>query len=148
MFELHPQLAQDTLYLGNLPLSAVLLMNDDHYPWVILVPRRAGIDEIYRLSEQDQLQLAQETNGVSACMASLFAADKMNTAALGNMVAQLHVHVIVRFRGDAAWPKPVWGLHQAQPYGTQALSLQREKICAALGSRDIGFEPVVNPAMK
>ena len=115
-FELHPQLAADTVLVGDLPLCRLLLMNDRQYPWTILVPRRAGLREIYELHESDQLRFWRESAQLSKTLMTAFSGDKLNVAALGNMVPQLHVHHIVRFKGDPAWPAPVWGKHPAQPY--------------------------------
>lgn len=115
-FELHPRLAQDTLEVGVLPLCRVLLMNDLAYPWCILVPQRIAIREIHQLEATDQLQLLQEISGISSAMESAFNADKMNVASLGNVVPQLHVHIIARFEADPVWPAPVWGKLPAQPY--------------------------------
>lgn len=116
MFELHPQLAQDCTALADWPLCRVLLMNDANYPWLILVPRRAGAREIFELPEADQVQLLRESSHLARGLAQVFHADKLNIAALGNMVPQLHVHHIARFRTDPAWPKPVWGQAPARPY--------------------------------
>ena len=116
MFTLHPQLDQDCEIIGDYPLSRLLLLNDRQYPWVILVPRRENISEIYQLSESDQLQLQKESSNVLAAMAKHFSADKMNVAALGNVVPQLHIHHIARFKDDPAWPKPVWGVVPAKAY--------------------------------
>jgi diadenosine tetraphosphate (Ap4A) HIT family hydrolase len=121
-FELHPQLAADTVLIGDLPLCRVLLMNDRQYPWTILVPRRAALREIYELHEPDQLRFWRESTQLSRTLMSAFNGDKLNIAALGNMVPQLHIHHIVRFKGDAAWPAPVWGKHPAQPYDAAALN--------------------------
>jgi diadenosine tetraphosphate (Ap4A) HIT family hydrolase len=119
-FELHAQLQRDTLFVCDLPLSRVLLMNDSRYPWVILVPRIAAIREIHELSQQDQIRLWQETSLCAERLSTLIHADKMNVAALGNVVSQLHMHVIARKVGDAAWPQPVWGRGEAQPYTAPA----------------------------
>lgn len=116
MFTLHPQLDQDCEIIGDYPLSRLLLLNDRQYPWVILVPRRENISEIYQLTESDQLQLQKESSNVLAAMAKHFSADKMNVAALGNVVPQLHIHHIARFKDDPAWPKPVWGVLPAMAY--------------------------------
>ena len=115
-FDLHPQLAADCVVVGDLTLCRLLLMGDANYPWCILVPRRAGVREIHELVEADQHALLEEVSRLSAAMQSAFAADKMNVAALGNVVPQLHVHVIARRVGDAAWPRPVWGAVPRQPY--------------------------------
>lgn len=116
MFRLHPQLEQDCEQLGRFALCRLLLMRDANYPWCILVPEREGVTEIYQLSEADQLQLARESAQLAKVMATLFAADKMNIAALGNVVPQLHIHHIARHRGDPAWPAPVWGKVPARAY--------------------------------
>ena len=113
---LHQQLKKDCIVLGQLDLCAVLLMPDANYPWLILVPQRENISEIYQLSEQDQQQLIQESSQVSRVMVELFKPDKINVAALGNMVPQLHVHHVARFRTDAAWPAPVWGAVPTKSY--------------------------------
>jgi diadenosine tetraphosphate (Ap4A) HIT family hydrolase len=115
-FDLHPQLAQDTHYVTDLPLCRVLLMNEARYPWFILVPRRAGIREIHELPAADRQQLWAESNQISRALMALFQPDKLNLAALGNMVPQLHLHHIARFQSDAAWPAPVWGKFTPEPY--------------------------------
>ena len=115
-FSLHPQLEQDTTLIGDLPLSRVLLMNDANYPWLILVPRLPAITEIIDLEANAQIQLTGEIAKAAEALKALTACDKLNVAALGNMVAQLHVHVIARRRTDAAWPKPVWGVVPATAY--------------------------------
>lgn len=115
-FQLHPKLAADTLCVGDWPLCRVLLMNDAQYPWAILVPRRAGLREAYQLEPLDQQQLLAESNHLGRAMMRTFAGEKLNVAALGNMVSQLHVHHIVRHAADPAWPAPVWGKCPAVPY--------------------------------
>lgn len=115
-FELDPRLAADTLAIGDGPLCRVRLMNDARYPWVILVPRRAGITEIYQLAQDDRQQLWTESLQLGERLMTCFGGHKLNVAALGNVVAQLHLHHIVRYRDDAAWPGPVWGRHPSQPY--------------------------------
>jgi diadenosine tetraphosphate (Ap4A) HIT family hydrolase len=120
-FELDPRLAADTLVVGETPLCRVLLMNDARYPWLILVPRRGDVTEPFGLSESDQARLWQESMRLGEAMKVHFAADKLNIAALGNQVAQLHVHHIARFRTDYAWPGPVWGVGSAVPYSDAAL---------------------------
>lgn len=137
-FELHPQLAADTLRIGALPLCEVLLMNDARYPWLILVPRRAGVREIFELTDEDQRQLQRESSTLALHLAQEFSADKMNIAALGNVVPQLHVHHIVRYRSDAAWPAPVWGKHPAVPYTAEqraAMETKLEKILREVAAR-------------
>ena len=119
-FELDPRLAADTFLVGETPLSHVLPMNDARYPWLILVPRRSDITEPFELGEADQAQLWQESMRLGEAMKAHFAADKLNIAALGNQVAQLHVHHIARFHRDDAWPGPVWGVGSAVPYSDAA----------------------------
>ena len=132
-FELHPQLLADTIEIFSLSLCRVLLMNDSTYPWLILVPERAGAREIHTLSETDQHTLMREISHVAAVMETLFEADKMNVAALGNMVPQLHIHIIARHIGDAAWPGPVWGKVSAKAYEGAELEACATKIKEALG---------------
>lgn len=115
-FTLHPRLAADCLMLGALPLCRVLLMNDRTYPWLILVPQRAGIAEIFELSEADQHALIAESSGVAQAMMTVFKPDKLNIAAIGNLVPQLHVHHVARFRSDPAWPGTVWGRDRGESY--------------------------------
>ncbi|HEX8591928.1 MAG TPA: HIT domain-containing protein [Pseudomonas sp.] len=133
MFVLDSRLQADTLLMGDFPLCRLLLSNDSNYPWFVLVPRRADISEIFELPLEDQLQLWHETTVLSVILNKSFAADKINVAALGNVVSQLHMHVIVRRHGDAAWPAPVWGKHPAQPYTSRQVAeivqqLRRELI--------------------
>ena len=137
MFELHPRLAQDTLTVGDFPLCRLLLMNDANYPWFILVPRRAEIREIFELEQRDQQQLLVESSQLSRVLNKLFQADKLNIAALGNMVPQLHIHHIVRYQADQAWPNPVWGLFPAKPYAERAL----QETCAGLTEHLVDFIP-------
>ena len=115
-FDLDPRLEAVTFGVGETRLSKVLLMNDARFPWLILVPRRRDVTELFELSEADQAQLWQESMRLGKAMKTHFAADKLNIAALGNQVAQLHVHHIARFPADDAWPGPVWGVASAVPY--------------------------------
>ncbi|MCQ2999359.1 HIT domain-containing protein [Pseudomonas syringae] len=132
MFALDSQLQEDTLLIGDFPLCRLLLSNDSNYPWFILVPRRPDISEVFQLDARDQLQLWQETTLLSEQLKGLFNADKLNVAALGNVVSQLHMHVIVRRRSDIAWPAPVWGKHPATPYTAQEFSLIKDQLRAVL----------------
>lgn len=143
MFELHSQLAQDTFTIGDFPLCRLLLCNDSNYPWFILVPRRAQIREIFELDESDQRQLLKESSQLSLVLVKIFQADKLNVAALGNMVPQLHVHHIVRYQDDLAWPKPVWGLFPAQAYTERAL----QEICGNVAAHLTDFTPESNGAI-
>jgi diadenosine tetraphosphate (Ap4A) HIT family hydrolase len=108
-WQLDPQLARDTVPVGDLPFARVLLANDANYPWLILVPRMPGVAEIIDLDPNEQVQLLGEIDAAARALKSVTEYEKLNIAALGNMVAQLHVHVIGRRHGDASWPKPVWG---------------------------------------
>ncbi|VVO92572.1 hypothetical protein PS854_02375 [Pseudomonas fluorescens] len=128
VFALDPRLQQDTLPIGDFPLCRLLLSNDSNYPWFILVPRRDDISEIFQLDVADQLQLWQETTALAELLKDSFDADKLNVAALGNVVSQLHMHVIVRKREDAAWPAPVWGKHPAKPYSAEQVAVIRERL--------------------
>lgn len=133
MFVLDERLKNDTCLVGDLPLCRVLLMNDSRYPWLILVPRQADISEVFQLSAPQQQTLWQETTQVAHALNTLFAADKMNIATLGNVVSQLHMHVVARMRNDAAWPAPVWGKGTAEPYSAEQIQLLRQQIGTALG---------------
>lgn len=128
MFCLDPRLAQDALPIGDFALCRLLLMNDAHYPWFILVPRREEVSELFQLSAEDQRQLWKETTALAEILKDVFVADKMNVATLGNVVPQLHMHVIVRRRGDAAWPAPVWGRVPAEPYRAEQVAAIRGKL--------------------
>ena len=109
-WSLHRQLEQETISIGDLPLSRVLVIKDANYPWLLLVPRRAGAVEIIDLNEVEQGQLMTEINRVARALQDAVQPDKLNIAALGNAVPQLHVHIIARRTTDAAWPRPVWGV--------------------------------------
>ncbi|MGP0172172.1 HIT family protein [Pseudomonas sp. NCHU5208] len=128
MFSLDSRLQQDCLLLGDFPLSRLLLMNDAQYPWFILVPRREEVSELFQLDAEDQRQLWQETTWLAETLKDTFAADKMNVATLGNVVSQLHMHVIVRRRDDIAWPAPVWGRHAAVPYTAAQIEALKGKL--------------------
>lgn len=119
-FTLDPRLAADTIALGDLALSSVLLLDDKRFPWFVLVPRRPGVSELTDLTPADAARLMDETRLAVGVMQALAKPDKVNVGALGNMVAQLHVHVIGRFRSDPAWPGPVWGHGTREPYPAHA----------------------------
>jgi len=121
MNDLHPQLAKDCIMLGRLPLCHLLLMNDCQFPWFILVPARAEIREIYELQPGDRRQLLDESCLLSEFLMEAYAGDKLNVAALGNQVPQLHLHHIVRYATDPAWPAPVWGKRPAEIYSAEAV---------------------------
>ncbi|MBB3102248.1 HIT domain-containing protein [Azomonas macrocytogenes] len=132
MFVLDGQLARETIAIGDFPLCRLLLMNDANYPWFVLVPRREDVSEPFQLSVEDQRIFWQETTQLAEKLKDVFAADKMNVAALGNVVSQLHMHVIVRQHGDAAWPAPVWGKQPAIPYLAEQVAAIREKLALVL----------------
>ena len=133
MFQLDPILNKDCLTLGHFELCQLLLMNDANYPWCILVPQRADISEIYQLSSADQQQLTVESSLLASTMDQLFQADKINIAALGNVVKQLHIHHVVRYQNDPCWPAPIWGKHPALPYIAEEQGPIAELIINALG---------------
>jgi diadenosine tetraphosphate (Ap4A) HIT family hydrolase len=128
VFALDQRLQQDTLTIGDFPLCRLLLSNDSNYPWFILVPRINGISEVFQLSVIDQQKLWNETTTLAQLLSDGFGADKMNIGALGNVVSQLHVHVIVRKRDDMAWPAPVWGKHPARPYTEEQVAAIRARL--------------------
>ncbi|MEE8388626.1 MAG: HIT family protein [Acidiferrobacterales bacterium] len=128
MAKIHPQLLLDCVLLGRFELNHLLLMQDANYPWFILVPDRDGISEIYQLSEIDQQLLTRESALLSSVLSQQLGADKLNIAALGNIVPQLHIHHVVRYQHDAAWPAPVWGKVPARPYEDHHLQAMVEKI--------------------
>lgn len=128
MFQLHERLAADTHNLGRSRLCEILLMNDRTWPWIILVPAVPDIREIYRLGKEQQQRLLEESSTLSQGMMEIFGGNKMNVAALGNMVPQLHLHHIVRFEGDPAWPGPVWGKQPPVPYEDGELEQIKAKL--------------------
>lgn len=132
MFTLHPQLAADTHVVGDLPVCRVLLMNDSRYVWLIVVPKRQGIKELTDLPQQDVEALWPEILQVHEAVRGLANPDKMNIGALGNMVPQLHIHVVARTKADPAWPKPVWGHSPAVPYADGGVAMVG-KLRGALG---------------
>lgn len=134
MFELDERLQADTVLVGRLPLCQVLLMNDNRYPWLILVPVRPDIREFYHLSADDQAQLMKESSWVAEKLADNYTADSMNVAALGNVVPQLHVHHVARHRQDPAWPGPVWGHSPAVAYGVGQLEQRLHELKQLLSS--------------
>lgn len=134
MFVLDPRLQQDTLAIGDFPLCRLLLMNETRYPWFILVPRQEDVSEVFQLDAAGQRQLWRETTFLAEALKDVFAADKINIATLGNVVAQLHMHVIVRRRDDAAWPAPVWGRFPAEPYSAERIAEVRGRLRLVLGA--------------
>lgn len=138
-FLLHARLSADCTLLGELPLCSLLLLNDSRYPWFILVPRRADISEMYQMSEADQARFWLESTQFGQSAMELLGGDKLNIGALGNMVAQLHVHHIIRYQNDPAWPGAVWGgPGEATPYSALQLIEMKAKVKALNLS---GFSP-------
>jgi diadenosine tetraphosphate (Ap4A) HIT family hydrolase len=130
-FALHPTLARDTVEVARLPLCRVLLMTDRRFPWLILAPEREGVREIHELTPADRAALIEEIARAGQALSRLFRPDKLNVGALGNVVPQLHVHVVARFDGDPAWPGPVWGSGAAEAYPEAELEELRERLAAA-----------------
>ena len=131
-FILNETLTDDTVPVTSWPRCRVLLMNDSRYPWLVLVPAQPNIKEIYELSLGDQSQLMSELCRASLALSNLLSPDKINIGALGNIVPQLHIQVIARFRTDAAWPQAAWGTHRPTLYQTQALKETQKKFQQAL----------------
>ncbi|MDE2317955.1 MAG: HIT domain-containing protein [Xanthomonadaceae bacterium] len=132
-FTLDPRLATDSRHVAMLPLCELRLMNDTRFPWLLLVPRRAGLTEVTDLAGDEQQQLWHEANRASAALRAVAPCDKLNLGALGNIVRQLHLHVVARIEGDAAWPGPVWGSGSAVPYDAEALAARLTALLNALG---------------
>ena len=133
-FSLHPQLANDCIEISELPLCKLLLCNDKAYPWFILVPRLIDVTDIYQLEWQDQQQFLNESSLLSELLMNEFDGDKMNVAALGNVVPQLHIHHVVRFKNDACWPKPIWGQQPLTPYSEKEIETIKQRIQPKLNS--------------
>lgn len=133
-FSLHPQLANDCFVITDFPLSRLLLCNDSAFPWFILVPKVDAIQDIYQLDWQQQQQLLNESSMLSEVLMQEFSGDKMNVAALGNVVPQLHLHHIVRYKSDACWPKPIWGQQALTPYTDEELVAIKSRILPKLSA--------------
>lgn len=142
-FQLHPRLAEDTFEVIRWPLCRVLLMNDSRFPWLILVPARDGLREIHDLEASDQMQFLRESIGLGRFLLEHFQGFKLNVAALGNVVPQLHVHHIVRYPDDPCWPRPVWGQGIALAYGCDAA----EALVSTLRARLAAVFPVAAAGM-
>jgi diadenosine tetraphosphate (Ap4A) HIT family hydrolase len=132
-FQVDTILARDTSEVIKFELSHVLLLNDARFPWIVLVPVRAGLREIHDLCTKDQLVLMGEITRVSSVLSDLYKPDKINIGALGNIVSQLHIHIIARFKDDPAWPGPVWGHGHSQLYEAGALAKTKADLLSALG---------------
>ena len=127
-FKLHSDLVRDGIHMGDFPLCRVLLINDSAYPWFILVPKRNGLRDTIDMSEGDHTQLWNESREFSAGIMRAFSGEKLNIAALGNMTPQLHIHHIVRYSADAAWPGPIWGKHPLTPYSPDGIASVQAKL--------------------
>ncbi len=131
MFNLHRRLQEDCILLGRLELCWLLLMNDQTYPWFILVPERSDVTEIHQLPDLDQWQLVRESSALARAIEIVFKPDKLNIAAIGNLVPQLHVHHVARRLGDPTWPGVVWGSPRGVPYALAEV----ERIQGLMGDR-------------
>lgn len=131
-FRLHPRLQQDCFAVGNFALSQLLMMNDSQYPWFILVPRRHGISEIYQLNDTDKQQLLTESCLLAEKLTDIYQPDKLNIAAIGNLVPQLHLHHVARFKADKAWPAPIWGKFATCSYVEQDALVQIARLRKSL----------------
>lgn len=129
---LNQKLADDSVFVVDWPLSQLRLINDSRFPWLVLVPRVSNIEEIFQLSDEDQQQLLQESSQLAKVLSTSFKADKLNVAALGNVVRQLHVHHIVRYVDDCCYPSPVWGIGEAVPYQEYELRQRVDELRSAL----------------
>jgi len=131
-FLLDERLDQDSITVGQFPLCQLLLMNDSQYPWFVLAPMRANKTEIYQLSDKDQNQFWLESRQLSMVLMDIFGGDKLNIAAIGNIVSQLHLHHVVRFKNDACWPKPIWGQLPMLAYHLNQIDEIRFSLCEYL----------------
>ena len=129
-FVLHERLAADCVEVCDLEICKVLLMNDARYPWLILVPRRDGLTDLHQISQDEQAQVFAEITQASEVLETLYSPHKLNVAALGNQVPQLHIHVIARKTDDEAWPGPVWGVGESDLYEAAALTHAGEQLRA------------------
>jgi diadenosine tetraphosphate (Ap4A) HIT family hydrolase len=128
LFALHPHIESDSIFVRDLALSQLRLQNQKQAPWLLLVPRRAGVMAMDELTAEDRAVLIEEIVAASRALRVLYAPDRINVASLGNIVPQLHIHIIARFAGDAAWPGPVWGQLQPALYDLQALTTLKAKL--------------------
>lgn len=141
MITFDPRLLNNCEVLGKFELCHVLLMRDANYPWCVLVPDRENKTEVFELSQEDQEQLQRESTALLAFLKKEFNADKMNVAALGNVVAQLHIHHIVRYKTDVAWPAPVWGAFPAKDYSNDELTERVNCLLNGFKTLNLGFQP-------
>ena len=127
-FQLDKRLESDTFWVGDMPLCKVLLMNVSNFPWIILVPQVSDKSEIFELNQSDLEKYHRETNYLLQRMSKLYMADKMNIASLGNLVPQLHTHIIVRYKKDDAWPNPVWSYPEMISYQANKYQMEIDKV--------------------
>lgn len=146
MFQLDPQLEKDCLVLGRFSLSLLLLNRDANYPWFILVPQRPGLTELYHLAAEERAAFFAESCTLSEALMDVFAGDKLNVAALGNVVSQLHIHHIVRYKSDPAWPRPVWGAVPSVAYAADARDKLLDDLLPLMGGGD--FEVLYGMGMR
>ena len=132
MFELDPRIERDSILITELELCQVRLQNDARYPWLVLVPKVANKTEVHELTHEQQILLTKESSAAAAALKALTGCDKINVANLGNVVAQLHWHVVARFEQDDAWPGPIWGVGQSVPYTAAEIQKWRDKILVKL----------------
>ena len=131
-FELDGRIARDSDLIATLDLCQLRIQNDSRWPWLVMVPQRADMTEIFELSEADQALLSVEVNHVAATLKAITGATKINVGALGNIVRQLHVHVIARFEGDVNWPGPIWGYGTAEPYDGEKMQALMNRLMEKL----------------
>ena len=132
LFELHEQLKADTVIITRLKLSLLLMLNDRSVPWLILVPERDGVRELHELAREDRRQLTEEVVLASRAIQNLYNPDKLNIGSLGNLVPQLHVHVIGRYKTDRAWPGPIWGTGPRRPYSPDEAAMACKRLKEAI----------------
>lgn len=134
-FTLHPKLVEDTVFVTDLPLCRVTLMNDTRFPWLILIPRKEGLRELHQLTKDARDTVMDECALMSEILEDETKAEKMNIAALGNAVPQLHIHIIARFSQDPAWPSPIWGVGEAVAYENSKRALFIDQLCDQIRRR-------------
>ncbi len=138
-FELHHELKRDGILVGRFPLCLVLLINDQSYPWFVLVPERENVRDTIDLTQPDYKELWNESRTFGTAIMQIFCGEKLNIAALGNVTPQLHVHHVVRYSSDPAWPAPIWGKQPMQPYRSEEIQQVRDRLNDAI---IYGFSPV------
>lgn len=136
-FEPDPRLVEDSYPITELPLCQLRLMDDTRFPWLLLIPRRHGVSEVFALNEAEQRQLWREASRIGQAFKALMGADKLNMASLGNVVEQLHMHLVLRRMDDDAWPGPVWGQGEPEPYDLDALAAMRDRVLAMVEGLDL-----------